>query len=88
MISRHLLKKKFGLVALILTLGLSACEDYDTAFERPISPFLKAESKSLNFGEEASTRVMELRCNEEFSVELADGLGEWCNITKLDDGDL
>ena len=30
---------------------------------------MKAESKSLNFGEEASTRVMELRCNEEFSVE-------------------
>lgn len=86
----NLLNKIGGLIVAAFwgAATLISCDDYDTAFECPVSPFLKAESQSLNFGEEATTRVMELRCNEEFSVEYADGLGEWCSIAKLDDGDL
>lgn len=88
--SRHLFRKLYALAipALSCMFGLTGCEDYDKAFDMPVSPFLLVENQTLNFGEGGETYTLELRCNEEYTVETVDGLGNWCGITKLEDGNL
>lgn len=79
-----------AVLALACTLGLTTgCEDYDNKFDRPVSPFLLVENLSLNFGEDGnSDYTLEVRCNEAYDVRSDQGLESWCQITKLENGDL
>ncbi|MCE8487892.1 BACON domain-containing protein [Bacteroides thetaiotaomicron] len=73
-------------IGLASMLSLFSCDDQIEDLQSP--PFLKVEQQSLNFGENGEIYILEVRCNEEYSVKTADGLEDWCSLKKLENGDL
>ena len=73
-------------IGLASMLSLFSCDDQIEDLQSP--PFLKVEQQSLNFGENGEIYILEVRCNEEYSVKTADGLEDWCGLKKLENGDL
>lgn len=69
-----------GIVTLI------GCDDYD--FNMPVTPFLLLDSYEVNFGQNSDKRTIEVRCNEEWTVELSKELQGWCNVNRNEDDDL
>lgn len=83
--STNLFKLFAGLSAF---LGITACEE---AYEYSLvpHPMLVVAEHTLNFEQEGSSEyVLDIRCNEEYTVKLQNDLSSWCSINKNDIGDL
>lgn len=65
---------------------LAGCDDYD--FDRPLAPFLQLDGHDMNFDENNGERVLEVRCNEEWTVELSKELQGWCSVNRNEDNNL
>lgn len=77
-----------AVVVMTVTALLFSCEQNEE-FRLPVSPFLKVEAESLNFGEEgAQDYIFKVRCNETYELKVGKGLEKWCDITKDETGDL
>lgn len=74
------------MIGIVGIASFTSCDDQ--IVDLPSPPFLKVENLSVNFGENADSYTLEVRCNEEYTVQLADGLENWCSFKKLEDGDL
>ena len=84
----NLLKKIAGWVIMVffgMTI-LTGCDDYN--FDIPLTPFLLLDSYSVNFDQNSGERILEVRCNEEWTVELSKELQGWCSVTRNEDDNL
>ena len=84
----NLLKKIAGWVIMVffgMTI-LTGCDDYN--FDIPLTPFLLLDSYNVNFDQNSGERILEVRCNEEWTVELSKELQGWCSVTRNEDDNL
>lgn len=84
----NLLKKIAGWVIMVffgMTI-LTGCDDYN--FDIPLTPFLLLDSYNVNFDQNSGERILEVRCNEEWTIELSKELQGWCSVTRNEDDNL
>lgn len=65
---------------------LTDCTDYN--IDRPLASFLLLDNYDVNFDQNGGERILEVRCNEEWTVELSSELQGWCSVNRNEDNNL
>lgn len=68
-----------SIMYLLFVISVCSCGNKDTLMD-VTNPFLEVNTSTLNFGEEYSEKVVEIKCNTKWTCEVEGENSSWCHL--------